>query len=210
MTPNRRALRTFLTTYGRDAETIARGLKETEPLMDHAECAQYELGDPDERVVDAIAAALRLILNGGGPVRNVAFISAKMPDRGCLALSSQTELEEIICRRFGAMFKSEFALTYREDEWRAVYWGTLGNGLRNALASEFDGTKWKEAAPDKSVDPRNQVHEAANTAIFYYLGFAMLGDAPRMDALEPLIRILPRHVPFAWRQSSGQGLTLSA
>lgn len=210
MTPNRRALRTFLTTYGHDAEIIERGLRETEPLMVAAERAQYELGDKDVLTAAAIAAALRPILNGGGPVRYVSFVSAKQPDRERLAVTEQTELEEIISRRFGNAFQGEFATRCREDDWRGVYWDTLGNGLRSALAPQFDGAKWEEAAPDKSVDTRNQVHEAMSAAIFYYLGFAMLGDAPQMDVLEPLIRILPHHVPFSWHQPTGRGLALMA
>ena len=122
MTSHRHELRTFLQTHGHDAAVIERGLGVAEPLLQNVERSCYDLGRPDVVDIESTASAFRQILNGAGPVRSIAFVSARTPSRESLALPALTELEEIINRRFGAAFRTDFEANCREDEWRATYW----------------------------------------------------------------------------------------
>ncbi len=210
MRTDRKALRDFLRNHAANLKLLEVPLRIVEPIMEAADRGEYVLNDPILSDINDATRALEVLLKQDGIVRSIQCVSAREPMAQTLQELDAIELASLLEKQFGQRLRKGFVSAAQLDAWRTLYWHAFGNGLRQALSPRFSHATWSTVAHEHFVDPRNQIHEALNTMLFYYLGFAMLGDADVIKKIQPFVDLLPRMVIYAWHRDTSQALALTA
>jgi hypothetical protein len=115
-------------------------------------------------------------------------------------------------RRYCVRYDDSLATRVRERHWERLQAGferAHGNGWEKARDDVWDALN-ADALPhglfawnDPNDPPRNTPGDNLLTTLFYFVGFATIGDVDAMEQLSNVVRVLPFAIPIGeWRHRS--------
>jgi hypothetical protein len=201
MERSRESLRDFIARNATTSDAAPAVMRNLEPFYAHAEAGRYRLATGSGLGLEDIAGtissatgrqAVSITLTLTSRLQHVTIADEAllwqgvMSDRGdtlgdCLREEHRTALQERLHRPDLQHVKLPQRLWERleADLWR---------GLDEAVVSVFGGS-----APKAVLQA---IADSIRTAVYFFTGFAIAGDAPRMKQLARLVRLLPDVIPL--------------
>ena len=182
-------------------QLLSGALETVEPFFANADRGTYDL-EPAAGI-DRFRTAKILNFALGRPVGEVIAVSAASPRAEIrqhlrktggdpLSRAVRSGLGDALRPRLGderwnglwaALTESLRFTAYRNYPWDRLY-QSIASGLRGAVSNEI----------------ANTLRTGVWMSAFCHLGYAMIGDAAAVERMNPLMRLLPRHLPLVERQ----------